>query len=47
MVPGSPEIKLGGKETFGQVRALALPVALNQAVDEKPVTKAVLEVPVP
>ncbi len=47
LVPGSTEVRLGGEETYGQARQLALPVALNQAVNEKPTTRAVLDVPIP
>lgn len=47
LVPGAPRVGLGGEKTYGQPRQLEAPVALNQASAGRPVTRAVLRVPVP
>ena len=47
LVPGSPVIRLGGAKTYGQVRELAMPVALNQAVNGVSKTQAILPIAIP
>jgi branched-chain amino acid transport system substrate-binding protein len=47
LLPGSPTIRIGGKKTFGQARELAFPVALNQVVNGKLKTQAIIKVTMP
>lgn len=47
LVPGAPEIKLGGQKTYGKLRELAFPLALNQDVNGHPKTIALLHVTIP
>lgn len=47
LVPGGPKISMGGLKTYGQVRELDFPLALNQDVNGSPKTQAVLHFSIP